>query len=45
MIYNGEFKGKKIVGNGVTTALLERNGIQVVSEERITDFLEEELKT
>ncbi|OIJ19300.1 hypothetical protein BKP45_14190 [Anaerobacillus alkalidiazotrophicus] len=41
MIYNGEFKGKKIVGNGVTTALLERNGIQVVSEERITDFLEE----
>ncbi|WP_025025963.1 DUF523 domain-containing protein [Caldalkalibacillus mannanilyticus] len=45
MIYNGEFKGKKIVGNGVTTALLERNGIQVVSEERITDFLEEKLKT
>ena len=45
MIYNGEFKGKKIVGNGVTTALLERNGIQVISEERITDFLEEELKT
>ncbi|WML55816.1 DUF523 domain-containing protein [Neobacillus sp. PS3-12] len=33
MIYNGEFKGKKIVGNGVTTALLKRNGIQVVSEE------------
>lgn len=25
MIYNGEFSGKKIVGNGVTTALLERN--------------------
>ncbi|MCA1204176.1 DUF523 domain-containing protein [Priestia aryabhattai] len=45
MIYNGEFKGKKIVGNGVTTALLERNGIQVVSEERITAFLEEKLKT
>ncbi|SCW64478.1 Uncharacterized conserved protein YbbK, DUF523 family [Paenibacillus tianmuensis] len=39
MIYNGEFKGKKIVGNGVTTALLRRNGIQVVSEERLADFL------
>jgi uncharacterized protein YbbK (DUF523 family) len=39
MIYNGEFKGKKIVGNGVTTALLKRNGIQVVSEERLTDFI------
>jgi len=39
MIYNGEFKGKKIVGNGVTTALLKRNGIQVVSEERLADFL------
>jgi uncharacterized protein YbbK (DUF523 family) len=40
MIYNGEFKGKKIVGNGVTTALLKRNGIQVVSEERLSDFLQ-----
>jgi uncharacterized protein YbbK (DUF523 family) len=39
MIYNGEFKGKKIVGDGVTTALLKRNGIQVVSEERLADFL------
>lgn len=43
MIYNGEFKGKKMVGKGVTTALLERNGIQVVSEEGITDFLERNL--
>ena len=34
MIYNGEFKGKKIVGNGVTTALLKRNGLQVISEEQ-----------
>lgn len=41
MIYNGEFKGKTIVGNGVTTALLQRNGIQVVSEERLIDFLQE----
>jgi uncharacterized protein YbbK (DUF523 family) len=43
MIYNGEFKGKKIVGNGVTTALLKRNGIQVVSEERLADFLQEKI--
>jgi uncharacterized protein YbbK (DUF523 family) len=33
MIYNGEFKGKKIAGNGVTTALLRKNGIKVTSEE------------
>lgn len=39
MIYNGEFKDKKIAGNGVTTALLKRNGINVVSEERLDDFL------
>ncbi|MEB2279533.1 DUF523 domain-containing protein [Lysinibacillus xylanilyticus] len=37
MIYNGEFKGKKIIGNGVTTALLNRNGIQVISEEQFSD--------
>jgi uncharacterized protein YbbK (DUF523 family) len=43
MIYNGEFKGKKIVGNGVTTALLKRNGIKVVSEEGLDDFLEEKI--
>jgi uncharacterized protein YbbK (DUF523 family) len=33
MIYNGEFKGKKIAGNGVTTAILTKNGIKVTSEE------------
>ncbi|GAE29426.1 DUF523 domain-containing protein [Halalkalibacter hemicellulosilyticus] len=33
MIYNGEFKGERIVGNGVTSALLKRNGFQVMSEE------------
>jgi uncharacterized protein YbbK (DUF523 family) len=32
MIYNGEFIGKKIAGNGVTAALLKRNGLQVISE-------------
>lgn len=39
MIYNGEFKGKKIIGNGVTTALLKRNGLQVISEEQFSDTL------
>lgn len=40
MIYNGEFKGEKIVGNGVTSALLKRNGFQVISEEQfIENFL------
>ncbi|MFJ5762864.1 DUF523 domain-containing protein [Neobacillus sp. NPDC093182] len=39
MIYNGEFQGKKIPGNGVTTALLKRNGIRVVSEEGLSDLL------
>lgn len=33
-IYNGEFNGEKIAGNGVTSALLKRNGIQVMSEDQ-----------
>ncbi|MDM5339582.1 DUF523 domain-containing protein [Fictibacillus enclensis] len=37
MIYNGEFKGNKIVGNGVTSALLKRNGLQVISEEQFIE--------
>ena len=37
MIYNGEFIGEKIAGNGVTTALLKRNGIRVISEEQFAD--------
>jgi len=41
MIYNGEFKGNKIPGVGVTTALLRRNGLKVISEENLTDFLDE----
>ncbi|MFS0766138.1 2-thiouracil desulfurase family protein [Peribacillus phoenicis] len=32
-IYNGEFKGEKKVGNGVTAALLRRHGFIVISEE------------
>ncbi|RFU71718.1 DUF523 domain-containing protein [Peribacillus saganii] len=41
-IYNGEFLGKKMSGNGVTSALLKRNGIRVVSEEGLTDLFPEE---
>ena len=37
MIYNGEFKGKKIIGNGVTSASLKRNGLQVISEEQFVE--------
>ncbi|TWI57802.1 DUF523 domain-containing protein [Halalkalibacter nanhaiisediminis] len=37
MIYNGHFKGEKIVGNGVTSALLKRNGFQVISEEQLAE--------
>lgn len=33
MIYNGEFNGNKIEGNGVTASLLKRNGFKVISEE------------
>ncbi|WP_100403677.1 DUF523 domain-containing protein [Bacillus sp. FJAT-42315] len=32
MIYNGEFAGKKIAGDGVTAALLKQHGFRVVSE-------------
>ncbi|MEK5485132.1 DUF523 domain-containing protein [Lysinibacillus sp. FSL M8-0355] len=41
MIYNGEFAGEKIVGNGVTTALLKRNGLRVISEEQLADYFDE----
>jgi uncharacterized protein YbbK (DUF523 family) len=36
MIYNGEFKSKGIFGNGVTSALLKRNGLQVISEKQFS---------
>ncbi|WP_223593724.1 DUF523 domain-containing protein [Neobacillus bataviensis] len=36
-IYNGEFSGKKIMGMGVTSALLKRNGLKVISEEQFAD--------
>lgn len=35
-IYDGTFSGKKITGDGVTTALLKQNGIRVISEEDIS---------
>lgn len=38
MIYNGNFNHTKISGIGVTTALLKRNNIEVISEE---DFFTE----
>jgi len=41
MIYNGEFIGKKIAGNGVTAALLKRNGLQVISEKQFSDNFDE----
>ena len=40
MIYSGEFNGNKRIGNGVTAALLKRNGIQVVSEENFLHALD-----
>ncbi|RUL50934.1 DUF523 domain-containing protein [Lysinibacillus antri] len=41
MIFNGEFIGEKIAGNGVTAALLKRNGLQVISEKQITNNFDE----
>ncbi len=40
MIYNGNFNGEKTAGNGVTAALLKRNGIIVVSEENYEQFFD-----
>jgi len=40
MIYNGDFSGEKIPGEGVTTALLKRNGIKVWSEkDAVNEFV------
>ncbi len=32
-IYDGTFSGKTVKGDGVTTALLKKNGIKIVTEE------------
>ena len=39
MIYNGDFLGEKIAGNGVTAALLRKHGFRVISEAELVDFL------
>ena len=38
-IYNGKFENKLIPGSGVTTELLKRKGIKVISEEEIDSLL------
>lgn len=38
MIYKGKFIGRKISRIGVTTALLRMNGLQVISEENLSEF-------
>lgn len=40
MIYDGEFAARKKEGVGVTTALLRRHGIRVVSEDDLAEALE-----
>ncbi|MNV99139.1 hypothetical protein D3C71_1944640 [compost metagenome] len=45
MIYNGDFTGVKIAGEGVTAALLRRNGIRVISEQELPERLEELLQS
>lgn len=35
IIYDGTFSGTKTAGDGVTAALLKKNGIKVISEEEI----------
>lgn len=36
-VYDGSFQGRRVPGRGVTTALLERNGIRVFSEDRLPE--------
>ncbi|EHU1439832.1 DUF523 domain-containing protein [Acinetobacter baumannii] len=40
-IYNGTFQGEKITGVGITTALLQRHGFEVISENEIEEWLAE----
>ena len=39
IIYDGSFTGKRIPGEGVTTALLRRSGITVFSENQLEELL------
>ena len=41
MIYDGTFTGKKIPGSGITAALLEENGIEVIGESKICSLINE----
>ena len=36
VIYDGNFSGQRIAGQGVTTALLQQHGIQVFGDEELT---------
>lgn len=40
-IYNGLFQDRKVRGMGVTAELLKKNHIRTISENEITDFLNE----
>jgi len=40
MIYNGEFRNKRIKGVGVTTALLQKKGIQVFTENELEELVQ-----
>jgi uncharacterized protein YbbK (DUF523 family) len=39
-IYDGTFQGRRAPGQGVTTALLERNGIRVFDEDHVAEAAE-----
>lgn len=41
MIYDGDFQGRKIAGDGVTSALLKRHGFRVVSEDMFSAHFDE----
>nr|WP_090885987.1 DUF523 domain-containing protein [Evansella caseinilytica] len=41
MIYNGDFTGEKIPGNGVTSALLKKHGYTVISEDELANYFPE----
>ncbi|GLX78413.1 hypothetical protein tinsulaeT_17530 [Thalassotalea insulae] len=39
LIYDGHFQGEKIVGQGLTAALLRQNGITVYSEQSLNELI------
>lgn len=39
-VYDGTFSRRKIPGQGITAALLKRNGVEVISELDVPDLLE-----